>query len=372
MKQFCKILIALLALAPAAHADNSLAHRTVQSRPIQLGTSGGNINDDGRRFCCGGTLGCVVEGTNGTFYILSNNHALAMSNFGLAGDRITQPGLIDGDCFLNDSAAVATLTTFVPMLYRQKHQKWRNAPTNIVDVAIAEILPGKVKTDGSILEIGQPSTTTVQPFVGMAVKKSGRTTGITSGTIVAVDGTIIVAYSSTCGGKSKYKALFGNQIRILPSTFSNGGDSGSLVVEDVPNCPRPVGLLFAGGRSDTFANPIDDVLSALNVSIVGCSAASGMVTLASASVDAGSAPLLPGVAQETVKKAQHARRNAEDRLYRMHGVVGTGLSRSETDPSQAVIEVYVEKDTPGLRSYVPQQLDGTPVRIVETGKVVPY
>jgi hypothetical protein len=370
MKQFCQVIVALFALSSAAPADNAPAHQTVQTRPIQLGTSGGNINDDGRRFCCAGTLGCVVEGTNGTLYILSNNHALAMSNFGFIGDHITQPGLIDADCFLNDSATVATLTKFVPLQYRQKRQKWRDVATNTVDAAIAEILPGKVATDGSLLDVGQPGTTTVQPYVGMAVKKSGRTTGTTTGTVAAVDGTIIVAYGSTCGGKNKYKALFGNQIRLLPASFSAGGDSGSLVVENTPNCPRAVGLLFAGGGKDTFANPIDDVLSALNVTIVGCDTAP--VTLARAAASSPGTPAIPGVPPENVKKAQHARRNAEGHLYRMHGVVGTGLSRSDTDSSQAVIEIYVEKETPGLRSYLPQQLDGTPVRVVAIGKVMPY
>jgi hypothetical protein len=370
MKQFCQVALALLAVSPFARAANNFAHQTVQTRPIQLGTSGGNINDEGRRFCCGGTLGCVVQGTNGTFYILSNNHAIALSNFGFAGDHITQPGLIDADCFLNDSATVATLTTYAPLQYRLKNQKWKNAPTNTVDAAIAEIVPGKVDTTGSILDIGPPATTTIQPYVGMPVKKSGRTTGITTGTVASVDVTVIVAYSSTCGGRNKYKAQFGNQIRILPATFSAGGDSGSLIVEDVATCPRAVGLMFAGGRRDTIANPIDDVLSALNVSIVGC-AASGPA-LAKSSAITTATPLIPGVAPDKVKKAQHTKRNVESQWYRMHGIVGTGLSRSETDPSQPVIEVYVEKATPGLRRYLPQKLDGTPVRLVETGKVVPY
>ena len=370
MKQFCQVVVALLTLSTFARAANNLAHQNVQSRPIQLGTSGGNVNDDGRRYCCSGTLGCVVQGTNGTLYILSNNHVIGLSNFGFLGDHISQPGLIDADCFLNDSATVATLTTNAPLIYRQKHQKWRDVQTNTVDAAIAEILPGKVSTNGAILDIGIPANSIIQPYIGMHVKKSGRTTGITSGTIAAVDGTLVVAYSATCGGKGKYKALFGNQIRVDSTTFSAGGDSGSVLVEDVADCPRAVGLLFAGGRKDTFANPMSDVLSALNVSMVGCDAAPAALQQTAAA--STGTPLIPGVLPEIVEKAQRAKRNAERHLYRMHGVVGTGLSRSETDPSQAVIEIYVEKETPGLRSYLPKQLDGTPVRIVEVGKIVAY
>ena len=51
--------------------------------------------------------------------------------------------------------------------------------------------------------------------------------------------------------------------------FLKSGDSGSLMVEDVTNNPRAVGLLFAGSSSYAIANPIDDVLSFLNASMVG-------------------------------------------------------------------------------------------------------
>jgi hypothetical protein len=49
--------------------------------------------------------------------------------------------------------------------------------------------------------------------------------------------------------------------------FSQGGDSGSLIVDANR---RPVGLLFAGSKNGyTFANQIGQVLSALGVSVDG-------------------------------------------------------------------------------------------------------
>jgi hypothetical protein len=89
----------------------------------------------------------------------------------------------------------------------------------------------------------------------MGVKKSGRTTGLTTGTITAVNVTVDVTYSTQCGIGSQ-KARFVNQIAIGPGGFSAGGDSGSLIVEDVATCPRAVGLLFAGSSTITIANPI--------------------------------------------------------------------------------------------------------------------
>jgi hypothetical protein len=48
--------------------------------------------------------------------------------------------------------------------------------------------------------------------------------------------------------------------------FSDGGDSGSLVVDAVTR--RAVALLFAGGSGSTFASPIEPVLARFGVEIV--------------------------------------------------------------------------------------------------------
>jgi hypothetical protein len=49
------------------------------------------------------------------------------------------------------------------------------------------------------------------------------------------------------------------------TSFSNAGDSGSLILERGTN--KAVGLLFAGSASHTIANHIDDVLKALGVTL---------------------------------------------------------------------------------------------------------
>jgi hypothetical protein len=51
----------------------TVSHQEKQTPPIQLGTSGGWKNDLANGYCCGGTLGSLVE-INGTQYILSNYH----------------------------------------------------------------------------------------------------------------------------------------------------------------------------------------------------------------------------------------------------------------------------------------------------------
>ena len=66
-------------------------------------------------------------------------------------------------------------------------------------------------------------------------------------------------------------ARFIDQILITDGRFSQGGDSGSLVVTQSSGQDdrRPVGLLFAGSNTHTIANPIDLVLDLFSVEIDG-------------------------------------------------------------------------------------------------------
>ncbi|MEO6035909.1 MAG: hypothetical protein ABIQ35_11690, partial [Verrucomicrobiota bacterium] len=52
-----------------------VSHTAKQTAPIQLGTSGGWRTDLANGYCCGGTLGSLVQ-VNGVQYILSNYHVL--------------------------------------------------------------------------------------------------------------------------------------------------------------------------------------------------------------------------------------------------------------------------------------------------------
>ncbi len=81
-------------------ADSGPNHQVKQALPISLGTSGGNVYDISRRFCCSGTLGALVADSSNTQFILSNNHVLADSDKATPGDAISQPGLVDVGCAL--------------------------------------------------------------------------------------------------------------------------------------------------------------------------------------------------------------------------------------------------------------------------------
>ena len=125
---------------------------------------------------------------------------------------------------------------------------------NLVDAAIARPLsPDDVRSD--ILEIGELNGS-AQATLGMAIQKSGRTTGYTTGEIQQIDVTVNVQY-----GPGNI-AQFTDQ--LLAGPMSQGGDSGSAVL-DMDR--RLVGLLFAGSNTTTIMNRIEHVFSALNVSV---------------------------------------------------------------------------------------------------------
>ena len=242
-----------------------VSHTARQTPPIQLGTSGGWDYDLANGYCCGGTLGALVS-ISGMPYILSNYHVFESdtvlggnNRVAQTGDSIIQPGLIDVSCNATGARGVAKLV------------KKSSLPGSNVDCSIGQVVSGMVRSDGAILEIGTVSHSTISASINQAVKKSGRTTGLTRSKVTALNATITVTYDNECAGASAFTKTFTGQIVIdnNGNKFLNGGDSGSLMVEDVTPNPRPVGLLFAGSSTSAIANPIDDVLTFLGATIVG-------------------------------------------------------------------------------------------------------
>jgi len=240
-----------------------VSHTAKQTPPIQLGTSGGWSKDLANGYCCGGTLGSLVS-ISGVQYILSNYHVFESdivsggnNTTAQTGDNIIQPGLIDVNCNVAGAQNVARLV------------KKSSLPNSNVDCAVAQVIAGMVRTDGAILEIGPISHSIVGASLNQAVKKSGRTTGLTHSSIVGLNATVSVAYDNECAGGAAFTKTFTNQIVIgnSGSKFLNSGDSGSLMVEDIATAPRAVGLLFAGSSTSAIANPIGQVLTFLGATM---------------------------------------------------------------------------------------------------------
>lgn len=235
----------------------------------------------GHRDITAGTLGCIVK-RNGQRVILSNNHVLANSNAAQIGDAILQPGPHDGGKFPDDH--IANLLEFIPISLSggidlpsdcpignsfasvlnlfaaatgsrtRLHAVRIQAEDNLVDAAIAKPLNGADVAD-EILDIGAIAGM-VPAQLGMAIQKSGRTTQYTTGTIDQVDVTVNVQYGGGQIGR------FTDQ--LLAGPMSQGGDSGSVVLDNDKNL---LGLLFAGSDTTTIINRMENVFSALNLSL---------------------------------------------------------------------------------------------------------
>ena len=207
----------------------------------RCGTSTGNNLE-----CSAGTIGAVVL-KGSTKYLLSNNHVFARENAASIGEREDAPGRYDAHPKCAVTPQCGTLSQFVNINF---------GGNNTIDCAIALM---STSNPTSVVQSGgyTASSTVVSPSVGLAVKKSGRTSGLTTGTIQAINVTIQVGYSSGV-------ATFTGQI-MTPATFIRSGDSGSLMVTQSGN--NPVGLCFAGGSGGSFANPIGPVLQAFGATI---------------------------------------------------------------------------------------------------------
>lgn len=134
-----------------------------------------------------------------------------------------------------------------------------NRKENLVDCALAKLV-SHIQVDSMIPQIG-----TVNGIksvnIGMPVAKHGRTTGLRKSTVTLLNATVDVGYNTPRGERT---ARFTAQ--ILTGGMSDGGDSGSLVVDPTDN--MAVGLLFGGSPQASLVTPIQAVLSALNVSLI--------------------------------------------------------------------------------------------------------
>lgn len=269
-----------------------------------------------------GTLGAVVRDRNtGEPLLLSNNHVFGNSNDGVTGDAILQPGPLDNG--QNPADMIARLERFVPLRFiEDADNKPDPGPTPIPTdpnaqgclgafIALANVIasltgsqqrvtvsqkgPAAASASAAVIGTGQAVTVTqaltpdnamdaavARPLnpamfednivgigkvsgtkpvaLGMTVRKSGRTTGLTQARVTLLNATINITYDTSKGART---ARFTGQ--VLTEAMSQGGDSGSLVVDGTEN--KAVGLLFAGSPVATVFTPIDAVLVALNVVI---------------------------------------------------------------------------------------------------------
>jgi hypothetical protein len=225
-------------------------------RPLLIGASVGHIE------VTAGTIGGFVK-RGQTAYVLSNNHVLANEDRARQGDWILQRARYDGG--KQPGQRIGQLRFWVRL--KQKDG-------NEVDAALANIRDGVLHdpntlrgllsgADGHLAGLGPELVEEGH------VHKVGRTTGATEGRVTAFDvDNVVVNYDIG-------NLRFDGQIEIEgvgQHAFSDGGDSGSLIVNEES---QAVGLLFAGsetggtnGMGLTYANRIHRVLKELRATLL--------------------------------------------------------------------------------------------------------
>ena len=200
------------------------------------------------------SVGNVVIGGSGTIgfsvfdnitregMILSNWHVLCGRLTCALGESIIQPG--------QGSPDTGQPTDEVAKLYRA-------VLTDRVDAALGRLTGSRFLSQNilgrdTIFKIGTP-------LLGMTVRKSGRSSGVTHATITDISADIDILYD-------KVVRHFLEQVVIEGTDASLPGDSGSIWGNDQGEA---IGLNFAGINNGTiaFANPFQQVAAALNINL---------------------------------------------------------------------------------------------------------
>ena len=226
------------------------------ARPAPGGISVGHVK------ITAGTMGCLALGRsaprNNRVLVLSNNHVLANSNSAVYGDSIIQPGRYDGGTSPKDRIAI--LERFVPIKF--------GGATNYVDCATGWAWHALVRREelyrsGGGYGFYRIGSDPQYPALGGVVGKSGRTTELTQGKVIATNWSGYVNYGPSG------QAYFAGQFVVQGNSgtdFSAGGDSGSVIWKWQGGLP-PIGLLFAGGGGYTIASPMPWVTYFLDINL---------------------------------------------------------------------------------------------------------
>lgn len=372
------ILVCVYSVVPVHAAEKKVASRTTflseysrttdfpeaataptdRHRPAPMGVSVSTTPT--LPFITAGTAGLRVRSVldPNFIFILSSNSVLGAKGPTMCpdsaqpGDGVLQPGTLDigFDPGPSPFYRVGTVGASVPLDFTP------NA-NNLVDAAIALTLPQLSRTE--ILGIGEPNPTLdagVIAMPGMFVTKSGRTTGVTNGTVVAINVTATVHYGPVCG-----TARFIGQVAISPGNFAAPGDSGSSILRT--DSSQPVGLLFAGSPSLSLANQMLQVYLR-----TGTVVDSDFRPLSHEALEGQSGVLERDPVMASLMETQ---RRWGENILQIRGVVGMGIGLAEDGEDYAFV-VYVKKRTPEVERLAPRQVEGVSVRLVESGEFKAY
>ena len=201
-----------------------------------------------------GTFGLVVrkQDDDSALYVLSNSHVLALDGLAKKGDDIVQPG--PGDSWGHSNDKIAKLADFVAFDFTPE------AFLNTVDAAIARVTKAS-SVDTMIREIDiAPTNVSFAITEEMLVRKVGRTTDETTGTVQCASTKVKLEYMQT----ATTSAFIGFDDQVLCDRYASPGDSGSILLNDKDEV---IGLHVAGSASACTFNKIEHVFGLLKIKL---------------------------------------------------------------------------------------------------------
>jgi hypothetical protein len=206
-----------------------------------------------------GTLGGFFYDRDGDVVALSNFHVLTDDGKSKIGDIIYQPGTADTRENLAFKGWKNPYQSFPYIGTLKKFHRLSTRGTFTHDSAIAKIYPELF--DSGLVDLEYPEINKKLGGFGSVkprdvIYKCGRTTGFTSGNVIATNGEFSIDYGV---GTVKFKNV------ILTNAMSQGGDSGSVAFDSNMNM---VGLLFAGSQKVTLYNDIKDVVDFYGLKLI--------------------------------------------------------------------------------------------------------
>ena len=248
----------------AAELKSTTSEFSVLRRPLALGISIGHPSSAGA-----GSLGGFASSLANPSVVGVLSTATAFCpEAARVGDFIHQPGPLDNPMFVGETRVARLDEAFPPNAGPRKH----------LDCAFA-VLHRNVEVEGNVVPdfvgaglAGRRLTFDPQAKLlrGERVAKLGRTTGLTFGTVTAVDIdnlSVAIGRSSRLGAEER--RVFHDLIEIegVGDPFSGPGDTGATVFS--LDWDLVVGMVFASMRAEdhsrSYAQPMKTVLDALGV-----------------------------------------------------------------------------------------------------------
>jgi hypothetical protein len=233
---------------------NRMGKLMVRPEQASSATNQGNVFVRKKRVACGSSCAPSAEQYAGTFgalvrkkasndmYVLSNNHVLAACNHVPVGMPILAPGNMDGRPGERAPGEIARHSEICALASGEPAL----VPPCREDVAIARVVDPALVTSwqGDISAGYDTPGVAASPVSGMRVKKFGRTTGMTTGTIEALINTpTAIPYRATHFTATVWLIDVWTIRADGGRPFALPGDSGSLVVTE--DGAAAVGLVFA-------------------------------------------------------------------------------------------------------------------------------